>query len=240
MLGLQHSLDFPKLVYVKDVNFKSRSETDESKSSQLYRLDWTSFDRKQKEKFEKWRDENWKDHGMEYVPSLPENYDKWMDGLRFAINHSYKNEIYRNTRRSLEEWGIKRSFDTVIREMCLKPAEMHVEVAFKLIADCMYDEDTNYFYRGSARAILSHALLYRFWFHQTGRGLVKVKAEWDKLEWKRNDLNGDAEKMEVELFMADIERHGERREKEMCKMLMKMDMDGYVADEVAEEKAKDV
>jgi hypothetical protein len=65
--------------------------------------------------------------------------------------------------------------------MCLETANAHVMVAFSLLADCMYDAKKQYFCRGFLKQLYRTTMLYKFWSHQTGRGLLRIKSGLDEL-----------------------------------------------------------
>lgn len=183
MTRLYHSLTFPTLSHQGEVHFKSWS--DSNKTTELYKLDWNHVDTRKKEHFIKNRNTN--PPANEFPGSLPEPYDTWLQGLTFAIPVHYLEEIRRSARMSCMEWGVERHFDTMIREICLEPAISFAFVAFRLIADCIYDSETNYFYRSDDKIIVPQALLYKFWSFQTGRGLVRDHSWFHKIEWILKD-----------------------------------------------------
>jgi len=178
---MRKNLVFPRLKNLREEKFKSWS--DRNKTTDIYSLDWDSKDEHHKRNHEKWLKSYHPDkENIPFLYELPEPYESWIQSLEFAIPRNYLDEIRRTTGYAIIEWGMERGFDTSIREMCLKPAISYVAVAFKLIADCPYDKEKNYFYRGNDKFIIKHALLYRFWLNQTGGGLVRYHAELDKLE----------------------------------------------------------
>jgi len=197
MIGRINSLLFPRLVYIRDAKkFKS-----EAPYVGIYRLDWSGMENILKEKHDKRNDGRRKAYKSGYsngktpeaetvepvkpydfFPALPEKYIEYTDNLQFALTSNYRKEIIRNAKMASEEWGYERGFDTCVREYCLKSAETYVEIAFYLMADCIYDPKTNYFGRNSGKRIALNAMLYRFWFHQTGWGLIWDRANIPELE----------------------------------------------------------
>jgi len=170
---------FPHLVFIKDVSFKSWS--DSSKTTKLYKLDWTSYDAAIKKDYENHFVKCWPCETYAFVQTFNSYYESILQSLRFAVPQHYMDEIRRNTQMALSEW-ISRPFDTAIREMCLAPAIKYVEVAFKLLVDCAYDEDTQYFLRVDNKYVLPHMLLFRFWSHQTGSGMIMDHSDFGRLE----------------------------------------------------------
>jgi hypothetical protein len=179
MVHLSHSLLFPSLVRQGEVNFKSWSS---SKETVVFKLDWSKVEEIKKQRHADWLKKSWPDKNIPFFPSAPEPYNSWVESLEFAIPHRYLDEIRRTTHLSLLEWGTERHFDTMIREICLKPAEAYVDVAFRLIADCVYDRKLNYFYKGDDKFLVSRVMLYKFWSYQTGGGLVRHRARLEKTD----------------------------------------------------------
>jgi hypothetical protein len=211
MLNIFSPLYFPKLVHVGEANFKAWS--DDSKVTALYRLDWSLAEKIKEKEFGKWLERAHVD--AKYVGDLPKEYDEWLKNFTFAIPNHYITRIRTFARMGLEGWTTAYPFDTNIREICLKPAISAVEVSFKLIADCPYDKETNYFYRGDDKIIVAHAALYKFWCFQTGRGCIEDHANFQRLEFisKYEDIyNGTPKepskmKKEVNKFLEAIKKH---------------------------------
>jgi len=181
MLGESSRLLFPRLKYLKNVQFKSHGGANKS-SMRLYKLDWSKLEEIRQKDHEKWLLEYWPDRDVPFWSSLPEKYETWVKNLTFAISDDYMKEIVRNAKRGLEEWSMHRSFDTNVREMCLKPAQEHIYIAFYLLADCLYDPETNYYYRNEDGQYAENAMVYKFWDGQTGRGLVWGNAKLDEMK----------------------------------------------------------
>lgn len=172
---------FPHLVFLKDVSFKSWSD---SKTTKIYKLDWDSFDEAILKRHIARKANCWPSTEFKLVQKFDSYYETLLHSLRFAIPNDYLTEIRRMTQMALSEWGTSRTFDTDIREMCLGPAIECIKVAFKLIADCAYDENSNYFLRVNNKYLLAPLMLFRFWQHQTGSGLIADNSGFDKLESK--------------------------------------------------------
>jgi hypothetical protein len=169
---------FPHLVFLDEISLKSESD----KTTKLYKLDWDDFDSAVLKRHIDWNAKCWPDSSIPIIQKFDEYYEGILQSLRFAIPFSYLNEIRRVTQCAMIEWSIHRSFDTDIREMCLKPAIRYIETAFKLICDCAYDTGTKYYYRADNKYILAPMLLYRFWQHQTGSGRITDHAGFDSLK----------------------------------------------------------
>ena len=214
MLSLKTAIWFPKLVYDKSVIFKSWSGNGKTRETKLYRLDWSYLDKHVIDYFEQWRQTN--NQNCEFIDALDSKYDKWLKSMRFAIPAHYLAEIRRNAQQGLIEWGLERRFDTCVREHCLKPAESHINIAFYLINDCIYDEDTNYFYRRPDRVVLHSAMLLKFWAEQTGSWVALEKANIFTLEERLKKANGKGynkeEKEEVERYLTMVNAINDKKD----------------------------
>lgn len=178
---------------------------------QLFKLDWESFEQKKKDKFWEWKKKYQPDkENFVWVEPLPEKYMKVIGGLVFCLRKDYLSEIRYCTQMAFMEWSKQRHFDTFIREMCLEPAQAYVRVAFKLICDCPFDENRNYYREHDwVRRIAVHAMLYRFWHRQTGRGLLWRNAEMDQLDPDQWSGWGRPLEPEVLQFYQDMKAHDE-------------------------------
>jgi len=186
MLFVNHRLLFPSLVYQKDFIIKgppiSNEDSDKgilienkkyswTKKVKLYKLDWENVELKKKESHKKWNKRCWPDIDLAYINSLPEELEGEFNNYIFALDRGYTDEIRRCSQQGMLEWNISRPFDTIIREMCLDVPQSYIRVAFGLLSDCIFDEKTGYWDRGSRRESAC-LMLYRFWCHQTGNGLL--------------------------------------------------------------------
>ena len=164
MLRLSHSLSFPLLLRVGETEFSSWQE--KGNSTTLYRLDWSRLDSEREQRWLKWHSEarssDQKFVLATYPGSLPEPYDSMVKAMIFSVPGKYLDEIRRNCRMAAVEWATERHFDTMIREVCLKPAIAYAYTAFRLLTDCLYDPKTNYFSRQDEKAYAPQALLYKF------------------------------------------------------------------------------
>jgi hypothetical protein len=208
-LSSPRCLQFPSLVHVGETQFSAWQE--KGKSTTLYRLDWSRLDSE--------REQHWlKSHAKnqiqtsdqtfvlaEYPGSLPEPYDTWVKNMIFSVPRSYVDEIHRVCRMASIEWATERHFDTMIRDICLEPAIAYTYVGFRLLSDCLYDSKTAFFYRGNDKTFAPQALLYKFWSGQTGRGLLRSHARFEKISGR---LEADVSK-----FISVIDEHEKRLEK---------------------------
>jgi len=210
MLSLSQPFYFPKFIHAGEANFKAWS--DRFKKTRLYKLDWSQAENYKEDKYYKWAKE--RDIKAKYTGELPVKYDEWLKNITFAIPEHYMYRIKDFSQKANFGWCDKYPYDTSIRELCLKPAISYVEVAFKLIADCPYNEETNYFYRGDDRILIAHAALYKFWSFQTGRGCVEDHADFRRLEYivKKGMAKPEFKTM-VRKFLSAIKRYQKRLEK---------------------------
>jgi len=157
----------------------------------------------------------------EYFPALPPDEMKHTDETLYALTDNYRKEIIRNSKRAVEERNIERSFDTMIRDICQEPCESHVFVAFRLLADCVYDSETKNFSRDyDFRHMLPKWLLYRFWIEQTGRGvaynragLYKMRDSLEDAGWRKNQSEDSLKRLER--YLSRMEKHYEDLENHM-------------------------
>jgi hypothetical protein len=206
---------FPRLVFLKEVTFNKKSG---NKTSNLYKLDWDDFDAAMLEEHKKWNEQYWPNQVIPIVQKFDPYYESILQSLRFAVPTHYLDEIHRVSEASMSEFHKERHFDTVMREVSYKPAISFVEVAFRLLCDCAYDEETNYYYRANNKYLLPHLLLFRFWQHQTGSACITEHADFQTLEGKLKFLNESIadydlvfeEKEALEKFLSTFKSQVER------------------------------
>lgn len=204
MIRLNHPI-FPHLVRQDEVSFKSWS--DSNKTTTIYKIDWEKLDQYKYQRFVEDAEKNSMPDSYQFPGTLPEPYDSWVKNLEFAIPVNYLEEIRYNARMAQMIYCSSHPFDTMIREICYEPAVAHVYVAFRLIADCVYSRKDNYFYRGDEKIIVPQALLYKFWIHQTGSGLIKEHSHFDRITWMLEDKpseSNDSKTREVQKFIEAI------------------------------------
>lgn len=148
MLNNTNKLFFPKIEFEKSVEINHTSG--DNKIVNLYRLDWTHKERKC-------------NNGES---ELPFEYEDKIKNLRFAISDGYLREIRRTSWASVEELNMMRSVDNSLRHIYLKTTVSYVSVAFRLIADSIFDNETNFYYRQPDKIVTPHLLLYKFWKNQ--------------------------------------------------------------------------
>ena len=227
MLGSLHTSDIrrfiPRLVY-QDLQSNS--------CAPLFKLDWDSVDQYKKDEYREHldarayptdvkkrgttqvqqfiaqvADENW------YPTSLPPEIDEKVKDLTFALSHDYKRAIEHYTRLFVEERTQKWKFDTVVRDCCLTVSASAINVAFYLISDCMYNAESDGWYRGPHKRLYLHAMQYKFWRLYTGRGLVWDKSDLPKLEQSISYMKDDQAKKLYNEFMERLKSWSEEQEK---------------------------
>jgi hypothetical protein len=207
---------FPRLVFLKDVSFKGWS--DPNKTTKLYKLDWDGFDEVIKKRHTEHNAKCWPTSTIPLIQKFYIYYEDLLQSLKFALPTSYLNEIRRVTQAAEIEFSINRNFDTNIREMCHKPAISYTQVAFNLLCDCIYDEATNFYYRAENKYLIAPMLMFRFWQHQTGTGMIEKFSDFDELELrllalknvKNRCLGMEDEISSLEKFLYCFRDHAEK------------------------------
>ncbi len=148
MLNNKSKLFFPKIEFEKSVELTHNSIG--NKIINLYYLDWTHKEKK----------------CNKGESELPFRYEEIIKNLRYAISDSYLDEIRRVSWASIAEFNTIRKLDTSIKQIYLKPTVAYISSAFTLLSDCIFDNETNFYYRGKNKVILTHLLLYKFWKNQ--------------------------------------------------------------------------
>lgn len=200
----QSYYQFPHLEYI-----------DEHKKGTIYTLNWKQFDQKVRERETKWKEQSWPetDFNIDNILKLPQEYEDLLNNSQYLIRTSYLASIMHYINLSQFERNQYNPFDTCIREYCLKVPEAAVNVAFKLIADCLYDPKTEYFCRDwDIKSFHSTLLLYKFWLFQTGRGLVCERdfADIERLN-EEYFLTHDPERAKaIQKFKSMVEKQQEK------------------------------
>lgn len=187
MLNNTSKLFFPKIEFEKSTELNPTSG--DSKIVNLYYLDWTHKEKKC-------------NNGES---ELPFRYEERIKGLRFAISDGYLKEIRRTSWASVEELNMMRTVDSSMRYLYLKPAVAFVSVAFRLLADSLFDIETNFYYRKSDKIVLPHLLLYKFWKNQrqVPSSLIMDYTEIPELmTLASNEDLSDEQEIEINEFLA--------------------------------------
>tara|TARA_Y100000310_G_C20518570_1_gene732466 strand:+ start:93 stop:830 length:738 start_codon:yes stop_codon:yes gene_type:complete len=146
-----------------------------------------------------------------YDVALPEAYDAEIKNALFLLDTEYKREIEHHTRHALLDWTQGRRFDTAVRDTCLAPAVKHVEVAFYLLSDCLFDPDTQK-RMSFERALFYYwkqAALVKLWHRQTGSGLIWRNAGMHRLDKTTKNKMSPA-KESVCAFVKALRAHMDR------------------------------
>lgn len=205
----------PRLVPIGTAEFSSGHTF---KSFNRFKLDWDHIDKFKADQYQSWRTKHWPEQlkhiGDKCPQALPGKYHDIVRSLTFALSGSYHREIKHFAQLYLLERLRERKFDTVIRDMCLETAAAAINCAFKLLADCLYDEKTKGWLREDVKgdnvytkSLARHLLMYEFWSGSVGRGLVWDHAEMPKLlcQFEDQALYGQALR-EIEEWHRDQER----------------------------------
>lgn len=181
MLGFGRKLSFPRLLHQRRETIKGKGW---DKNVSLFMLDWKAFEDKKEEHHKEWNQKYWPNQHMPFVP-FPEPYKTQLDQMLFALDDGYYLEVVRNSVHGHAEWCHSRPFDSCVRDYCLDTAKAHIDVAFYLLADCVYDPITKYFVR-QGKNVVHRAMLYRFWMYQTGGSVVLTNAHWE--DWNYGEI----------------------------------------------------
>jgi hypothetical protein len=219
MLGKNHPLYFPKLQFIREGSLIRKDSGGESgRPINIYKLDWLEQEAKIKEKHYKWKKDFHPEKKLPFIGQLPEEWDEWIKSLVFAIDEGYMREIRHWTQQGLHNWNRSNyaTADTMVREICLKPAISMIEVAFFLIGDCIYDPENSWYSRAGKNFLAEPVMLYKFWSYQTGRGLLLERARMEKIAWSiknstlaKRDPN-DEYIIQGKKLIEDLNKHQEK------------------------------
>lgn len=209
-------LIFPTLKHEGEVSFDKGNRTGARKNTSIFSLDWSKKEPKLQETIP---------NAMKHITfkDLPDKWDEYVKSRIFAIPVNYLDEIHHHSQQAASEWNRSPlSFDTMMRDICISPAKGHVTAAFKLLWDCVYDVETEYYSRNFLDQLtLDHLMIYKFWSGQTGRGLLWKNAEMDEIEfilndkfnWKDGENESDHKTSTLQGLLDDMRHHEEEREK---------------------------
>lgn len=148
MLNNIQKLFFPKIIFQGSKEINHNNET--SKIVNLYKLDWI-------------HKENKCNNGNS---ELPFKYEEKIKNFIFAIPDPYLKEIRRNSWISIYELNMIRDIDSSLKYIYLKPVISYISTSFNLLSDCIFDMDTEFWYRKDDKIICPYLLLYKFWKNQ--------------------------------------------------------------------------
>lgn len=171
MLGNYSRLLFPSLRFVSDKQIVAHSSSKPKKVS-LFRLDWTGFDsiisRRITQKTEQ---------------ALPNKYEQYIQSRLFALTENHLRKICHYSNLAVAEFASERQtnagFDADVWEICLNVSTALAATSFKLLCDCLFDEQTGYYARDPMSHIAFNIFALRFWTEQSA----------DKIAWKGAELH---------------------------------------------------
>jgi hypothetical protein len=116
----------------------------------------------------------------------------WINDIEYEIPKIYMFELRRLASTAIYEWGLYRYGDTYLTELCIEPVNTFVQSFFKYLYDSrkIKDEISN-----KNSKIIIPFLIYRFWYRQTGGGILISKSGIDKY------INYDENTIEKQLYM---------------------------------------
>lgn len=186
------SLEYPRLIFKEKVKVKHKENPF---TSNKYVLDWSRLEEKKLRKFKDFCYKNGVDtEGDEltatgsaadriYPGTAPKDTVGLTSKLEFVLSNRYLNQIKYNVLQAHYNYSfIDGGFDTMIREYCYKPSESHIQVAFFLLADCVFNNETEYFDRSFPTGLIASKLLCRFWSFQIGYGWLRQRCLVNELE----------------------------------------------------------
>lgn len=197
MLGMKKSsLLFPTLRRVGEDTLKHPTNTfmneEHGRTFQLYKLDWRTLDEAKMARHSKWASAVGRPLPEDNrLVELPQPFEDQVNNYVFALSGAYLQGVRQHSNDALECWSRSHPFDTMIREICREPAVTHVWVAFMLLSDCIWDQESHYWDRERLLPLSASMMAYKFWSGQTGGGLFGVHSRLIDLEQKFRPENED-------------------------------------------------
>jgi len=180
-------LIFPKIVFIRDARIGKRRTR-----VKVFRLDWTDVDEVRKfPKLVRWQ---MRRIAKARLHPLSDRLKSAMNTLFFALPGNYLKMIDRYRKLAVDEWGLRRGFDTSVNDECLGVAKECVDNFFYLLSDCLFEPKfengkpmtdgaiTRTWVNYEIGASWKCAMLFRFWLFQTGAAWVAKNADLDGLE----------------------------------------------------------
>lgn len=169
-------LDLP---FLKKVNEVKVNHPEKSFKGSLFKLDWNYIDSNKFSNFKSflndWNINDYTEVRRRYPGVTSSKNLKFTDGMRFLIKDDYLNQIRYHIFQAYDNLVNIRLSDTMIRDYCAKASHTNVQIAFFLLADCLFDEKKSYFDRNYNLRMITSSLLWRYWSFNTGRGLLLDK-----------------------------------------------------------------
>jgi hypothetical protein len=121
-------------------------------------LDWATVDRI--------KEERWTEHP--FPGTLPASLKNTIENQLYAIPENFLKEIRLCSLKAAEEIGTRGLVASRPNSLPppTTPAISFILNAFNILADCVYDPDTNYFSRSNIKYVLAYILAFKFWAHQ--------------------------------------------------------------------------
>ncbi len=169
MQGQICHLLFPKLEYKRSIKLKHGGKDKNYFTAGLYSLNWVKENNCNLDNVfgKPFLDE------MSSKKRLPEEYLSIIDELLFAITPVYLHKICRFCQSADKELNINLNENDGLFELSLRPIIAYVEIAFKLLADCIIEKNKDYFTRNyTLKTIVFHSMLYIFWGRYVGKGML--------------------------------------------------------------------
>jgi hypothetical protein len=167
MLGYQYRLMFPHLNAVKDVVLRGQK-----KPTMIWQLNWEGLDKL-----------------VEHVAPIKTIFEDQqilqdVNNYYFALSQNHLREIHNFSRSTLDTICCRsNTYDgSTLFEAVHEVAEVMLMTAFKLLGDCLYDPERNYYNRSYDKIIAPHLMAWRFWVFQAGEGMIRSFAKIKELE----------------------------------------------------------
>ena len=190
MLSHHNRLLFPRLRRLGEAQLVHPSGNQGSTRG-LYQLDWDRCDAIKLDDHYRWANDQHPGKDLPFTPTLPPVIDETVKHQFYALDEAYLSTIRSHARMAVEVWGRRYRMDTLARERAMGPADALVWSALWLLGDCAYDPETHYYVRTPTKIVLPHAMAWKLWAYQTGRGCLWRKARMDDLEDRRENCKGD-------------------------------------------------
>lgn len=207
---------FPDINYYKSLN-NSKNPKNEIK---LTKLNWDYSEGKKRGNYSKWQTETGNTY-LEFVPSLPDNWNDFLNNQVFSMNQETLDEIRFHVNQGIDN-SDRKKLPYIHENFTFESTTKSFEIAFRILADCLYDEEKMNWANDSKKSLVASILLYKFWAHQIKYSEVLKLSLIDKLKEKYLD---EYEKTDSKLkeeyfkkynnsfgfnFLEDIEKHNKQ------------------------------
>lgn len=169
-----------------DINFYKHHPTNfKPFDIKLSKLNWTACDVAQMNKFNKWR-KTTGNESADFIHSLPSEWERYLNDKVFSMNMETLNEIRFHILQGIN--NSDRSKLTYIHDnYTFASTVKSFEIAFRILADCLYDEEKSTWASDSEKNLIASLMLFRFWAHQVDVHKVWEFSLIDDLEKKFSD-----------------------------------------------------